>query len=473
MIRKFVNRKKELDFLEKAYREEGSQVLILYGRRRVGKTEIIKQFCKNKAHIYFLADKRGTLINAKEFAARAAEYFDDVAPDVENFDDAFKYIVKRSEDARIIVAIDEFSYLVEKDDSIPSVFQKIVDEHLGENTYLILNGSSVSMMEKGALSYSSPLYGRRTGQWKITPLGFSDSWLFLPEYSIEEFIEAFSVVGNIPAYLIQFDDSMDVYKNIKNRILEKGTFLSEEVEFLLREELREPHVYMSIIGAIASGATRATQIASKCYIDAKDISKYLRVLQRLSLVQKITPVTERKPKTKKTIYQVSDNFFRFWFWFVYPNKSDIESGEADRVLLKIKSGLASYVGRTFEQVCKESLVQLNREGKLPFHFSKIGNWWGHYREDGIRKEIEVDNIALNEETKDMLIVECKWRDNVNAKTVLHKLKEKAKHIDWNREERREYYAIFAKSFEERSLKEVLSKRNVVVFDLKYMENLLK
>jgi AAA+ ATPase superfamily predicted ATPase len=192
MIRKFVDRKEELEFLEREFTDTGLKVIILYGRRRVGKTELINQFCKDKPHIYFLADKRGTQINAREFAAHLARYFNDITPEVRNFDDAFIYILKRTEDRKLIVAIDEFAYLVEKDDSIPSVFQKIVDVHLkGTNTYLILCGSSISMME-GILGYRSPLYGRRTGQWKVTPLRFKDSWSFLPRYSLEEFIEAFS-----------------------------------------------------------------------------------------------------------------------------------------------------------------------------------------------------------------------------------------------------------------------------------------
>ncbi len=459
MMRKFINRREELEFLERTFREEGLKVVILYGRRRVGKTELINQFCRDKPHIYFIADKRGTSINAKEFAVKSAGYFNDVVPEVRNFDDAFNYILKRAGSRKIIVAIDEFSYLVEKDDSIPSVFQRMVDEHLkGMNIYLILSGSSISMMEEGVLSYKSPLYGRRTGQWKITPLRFSDSWLFLPEYSLEEFIEAFSVVGNIPAYLVQFDDSIDVYRNIENRILRKGSPLYEEIEFILREELREPSVYMSIIEAIANGMTRVTEIANRCYMDAKDI----RILQRLHLVHRLVPVTERKTKTKKAVYHVSDNFFRFWFRFVYPNRSDVEGGEIDSVLSKIKAGFDPYVGRIFEQVCREFLLELNRRADLPFHFTKIGNWWGYYREQGIRREIEIDTIALNEDTKDILFTECRWSNKPVGIKTYRELKEKSERVNWFNDERREYFAIFSKS----GFKPELKNKDIILFDLK-------
>jgi AAA+ ATPase superfamily predicted ATPase len=467
MIRKFVNRKEELEFLEREFMDTGLKVIILYGRRRVGKTELINQFCKDKPHIYFLADKRGTAINAREFAANSARYFNDITPEVRNFDDAFIYILKRTEDRKLIVTIDEFAYLVEKDDSIPSVFQKIVDVHLkGTNTYLILCGSSISMME-GILGYRSPLYGRRTGQWKVTPLRFKDSWSFLPRYSLEEFIEAFSVVGNIPAYLLQFDDSADIYENIEKGILRRGNPLYDEVEFILRAELREPSVYMSVVEAIANGATKVTEIANRCYINAKDIPKYLQVLQRLQLVQRVVPITERKTKTKKAIYQISDNFFRFWFRFVYPNRSDVEGGEVDRALSKIRAEFNLYVGRIFEQVCREFLEEVNHRAGLPFHFTKIGNWWGHFREDGVRKEIEIDIVALNEDTRDILFAECKWLNKKVGINTYHNLMEKSTRVEWHLDKRKEYFALFSKA----GFTPELKKENIILFDLKEIEKI--
>jgi len=471
MIRKFVNRKEELEFLEREFMDTGLKVIILYGRRRVGKTELINQFCMDKPHIYFLADKRGTAINAREFAANSARYFNDITPEVRNFDDAFIYILKRTENRKLIVTIDEFAYLVEKDDSIPSVFQKIVDVHLkGMNTYLILCGSSISMME-GILGYRSPLYGRRTGQWKVTPLRFKDSWSFLPRYSLEEFIEAFSAVGNIPAYLLQFDDSADIYENIEKRILRRGNPLYDEVEFILRAELREPSVYMSVVEAIANGVTKVTEIANRCYMNAKDIPKYLQVLQRLQLVHRVVPITERKTKTKKALYQISDNFFRFWFRFVYPNRSDVEGGEVDRVLSKIRAEFNPYVGRIFEQVCREFLVEVNHRAGLPFHFTKIGNWWGHFREDGVRKEIEIDIVALNEDTGDILFAECKWLNKKVGINTYHNLMEKSTRVEWHLDKRKEYFALFSKAGFTPELKK--EKENVILFDLKEIEKHLK
>jgi len=178
---RFINRYEELGFLEKRFKEKQSQLIIIYGRRRAGKTETIKQLYKDKDAIYFLGDRRGTLQNTERFAEIAARYFDDMPPRVKNFDDVFEYIAKKLNKRRLIIVIDEFSYLVEKDESIPSVFQLAWDEFLKDkNVMLILSGSSISMMERGALSYKSPLYGRRTGQIKLSPFTIENILEFYP-----------------------------------------------------------------------------------------------------------------------------------------------------------------------------------------------------------------------------------------------------------------------------------------------------
>jgi AAA+ ATPase superfamily predicted ATPase len=459
----FVNRKREMNFLLKIYNQKGPRIVILYGRRRVGKTEIIKNFLKDKDSLYFLADKRGTASNAQRFARESAQYLQDIPPDAHNFDDVFTYITARTKS--IVVAIDEFSYLVEKDDTVPSVFQLIYDEILEEkDLLLILCGSSISMMEEGTLSYKSPLYGRRAGQWLVEPLRFRDIPTFFPEYTFSQVIEAFAVVGNIPAYIIKFDDSLSVFDNIREKILKRGTFLYEEIEFLLRGELRNPPRYLAILESMGSGATRVTEIADKSYISTKDLPKYLRTLQNIQLIEKKQPITRKKGK--KTIYKISDQFFYFWLKFVYPHRSHLESENLDYVMEKIKTDFNSFVGLSFEKVCEEALHDLNNRKKLPCSFSKIGTWWGHYRDKKGRREVEIDIVALNEESKEILFVECKWKEKVNAETILADLKKKSGHVKWFNESRIQYFAIFAKSFSRRS-------KDCFCFDLTDVESVLK
>ena len=458
----FVDRERETHFLEDIYNQKGTRIVILYGRRRVGKTEIIKTFLKGKDSIYFLADKRGTESNARRFAGEAAYHFKDVPPDVHNFDQVFSYITKRTE--KIVIAVDEFSYLVEKDDAIPSVFQLIADEIIRKRDFMvILCGSSISMMEKGTLSYKSPLYGRRTGQWLVEPLKFKDVSKFFTEYTFSQIIEAFSVVGNIPAYILKFDDSVPVIENIQEKILRKGTFLHEEIEFLLRGELRDPSRYSSVLEAMGKGAARMTEIAQKSHISVRDLPKYLRTLQNLHLIEKVQPITEKKGK--KTIYKISDQFFHFWFRFIYHNMSYLESGNVDYIMERIRKDFNSFVGLSFERICREALQELNYHKKL-FTFLDVGTWWGHYRDKEGRKEMEIDNIALNGETKDILFAECKWKDKVHAEKVLHSLKEKSKHVSWFNTSRKEHFAIFAKSFSE-------YPDDCLCFDLEDLEQLFR
>lgn len=449
----FVNRVEELEFLNRAYQEGGRQLVVIYGRRRVGKTELLNHFSKDKNAVYFLADKRGTEINADRFAIVCANHFSDIKPSAKNFDDIFVYIKNRVKNEKLIVIIDEFSYLVEKDESIPSVFQLIFDEILKDtNVFLVLCGSSISMMYKGALSYESPLYGRRTGEWNLAPMKFNDVKKFYPSASFEEAVMIYSIVGGIPAYSLHFGKD-NLFENIKSKMLTKGEFLYNEPEIMLREELREPSTYFSILEAMASSA-KLTEIANAARVPANDMPKYLKVLESLELVRKENPVTEKK--TKKSLYFIKDNFFNFWFRFVYPKKSELEAGRLDEVLSLIKRDFNSYVGFAFEKICKEYL-----EEKKPVSFSKLGKWWnGSFdKKTMLKKNVEIDIVALDESAKVILFGECKWTDELDGARVLDRLKEKAKNVRWNEGERTEYFAVFAKSFSKKA-----NEKNCFFFD---------
>ncbi|MBI3587785.1 ATP-binding protein [Candidatus Micrarchaeota archaeon] len=443
----FVNRLGELAFLEGLYRRPGLQVAVLYGRRRVGKTELINHFTEGKDGIYFLADKGGTQANAQRFAEACAARFEDLTPKALNFEDAFAYLGNRiaqnaAGKGKLVVVLDEFSYLVEKDSAVPSFFQRIVDQIVkGSNLLLILCGSSMSMMFRGALSYESPLYGRRTGDWLVKPMTFFEARGFYPRAPMAEAVAAYAVFGGIPAYAAKFD-GRDVLRSIQDRILSKGETLYNEPEVLLREELREPPTYLSILQAMASNA-KLTDIANAARVNAKDMPKYLKTLEELQLVRKINPVTERN--SKKSLYFIDDNFFAFWFKFVYPHRSELEAGRIQDVLPKIGRDLNPFVGLAFEQVCAQ---YLSRQGEIPYN--KVGKWWGHVKKEGTRVVEEIDIVTLDERTKTILLAECKWSERVNAGELVAGLAGKAAKVEWNNGKRKEHYAIFAKSFGKRT-----------------------
>jgi AAA+ ATPase superfamily predicted ATPase len=459
----FINREEELDFLNQRYQSKKAEFIVVYGRRRVGKSELIKQFSKGKPSIYFLATRTTKYHHLKKFLAKTSSFFEEYPPEVDTWEECFDYIAKKIKKKKIVLVIDEFPYLIESNKEIPSLFQLFWDEYLKEKKiFLILSGSSIAMMEEEVLSKKSPLYGRRTGQIRLLPFKFRDVLKFYPKSSIENVVEFYSVVGSIPMYLLEFDQDKDVFSNIREKILAKKELLNEEVDFLLKEELRDPATYQAILEAIAV-STKTTEIAQKAHLELHNLDKYLKVLMKLDLIYKEAPVTIKKPKSRKVYYYIKDNFLDFWYGFCFPNSSLMEENPNLLAEKIIKPNLNKYVGRKFEKIGKEFLWELNRKDKLPFVFTKIGRQWG--KMPGVskdRNQYEIDLVALNEKTKEILFGECKWQEKVNPQKVLFELKKKAGYVDWNLGKRKEYYFIFAKSFTKKI-------KEACCFDLKELE----
>ncbi len=464
----FIDREQELEFLESRYKNGNFEFIVIYGKRRVGKTELIKKFLAGKKHIYFLCDKSGTERNFMRFKNKVAEYLNEPTIETNDPEEVFKNLATKSKEKSVIV-FDEFSYLVEKDSSIPSIFQVVIDEILKDtNNMLILCGSSISMMEKGTLSYKSPLYGRKSGHWKVLPMKFKEIGEFFPKNDNRKNIEFWSVLGGIPLYLEYFSDEESVFENIYKQIMNKEGRLYEEIDFILKEELREPDAYKGILTAIGSGKTKVSEISSSSKIKIQDIDKYLKVLIRLGIIEREVPVSESK-KTKKAVYGFDDNFFEFWFEFCEPFKSDIEIGDFSKVKDKLKSDFNSYLGRRFEKL----ITGLIKDKILlkDISFSKIGRQWGKFEGEKGKDSYEIDIVALNETQKEALFGECKWQEGVNALEVVKKCFAKSKFVEWNNEKRKEYFAVFARSFKNK-INEFEGKK-VYCFDLKDIEKILR
>jgi len=439
----FINRKDETDFLEERYNKPGFDFFVIYGRRRIGKTELIKNFLKNKPHIYMLCNKAGTDANVSRFKQEVSKLLNEPVIATGDLEEIFSYLVPKANE-KLVVVLDEFSYLVEKDDSVPSLFQGVIDEVLKEkNVMFIICGSSISMMES-LLGYKNPLYGRKTGHIKLDFLKFRYFKDFFPRYNIEENIRTYAILGGVPFYLDKFDPGISALENAKKEILSKKGRLYEEVEFLLREEMREPDIYKGILSAIAQGNEKVADIANKAGIKASDMDRYLKILIMLGIIRKEIPVTEKK--SKKTLYTIDDNFFDFYSRFFEPYRSDIEMGEMRNIEESINKNFNAYTGKKFENLIrKEAILKIT-----PFPISRAGKWWGHYLENGKKKELEIDIVALNEQTHEILFCECKWQNNVNSEIIFKELKEKVKFVNWNNEDRKEYYAVAARSFSKKT-----------------------
>jgi uncharacterized protein len=427
-----IDRDREIEWLRSRLGGDERQVLVLYGRRRVGKTTLVTHVLDRieAGSVYYLSDERGSEHNAREFAERCAEAVDDVPPAVEGFPDVFRYLKRRVE-GPFVVAIDEFSYLVAEDEAVTSTFQTVTDEILADTEIsLVLLGSSISMMEEGVLSYESPLYGRRTGQWRLEPMTITEAAGFFPTYDAVELIQTYGVLGGIPAYLEQFDPNLDLPTNVEQHVLSRGAFLYEEPEFLLRQELREPATYMAILESIADGASRVSEIANEIGKRASGLSRYLQNLERLALVEREHPVTD---PGGRSVYRLTDHFLRFWFRYVPTNRSTLEQGHTGPVRQSIVETLPTHTSRAFEDVCRQAV----RTQSFPVECSRVGRWW--YGEN------EVDVVGVNEHTGTLLLGECKWTGEAVGVGLLADLESLESEVRWRGADRSVVYALFSKN----------------------------
>ena len=432
----FYNRKEELDALSSAFTSPGSDVFVVYGRRRVGKTELVKEFCTDRPHIYVLAAQEAEHRQREKFIDQVAAFFDDRTPRIDGWDEAFGYLGEKLQSESVVVVIDEFPYLVAENDSVPSYVQGFVDEQLqGTDSMLVLCGSSVSTMESAVLGHESPLYGRRTGQLDVQPFSFQQARA-VTSYEIADAIRSYAVTGGTPLYLMLFDYERSLADNIRSQVLSPSAVLYNEPEFLLRTELRNPARYLSVLEAVAVGHTTPNEISGATGVDVGPLSKYLQTLRQLRLLDREVPVTASRKKSKRSRYRVADEFLRFWFRYVEPNRSSIQ--EAPDIVYDgtIAPDLPLHVATTFEDVCQEAVWEGIRRGAFA-PYSEVGRWW--YGED------EIDIVGLAPHDDRILFAECKWTSDPVGTALVEHLQAKAEQVRWDPDERTERFALFAKS----------------------------
>lgn len=432
----FYDREAELEALETAYESEEAEYFVVYGRRRIGKTALLKKFCEDRPHIYFLAAQESEQRQREKFVEQIAAHVDERPPRIEGWEDALAYLAEKLQNDRLLVVIDEFPYLVAENDSLPSYFQSFIDEQLSAtDSMLVLCGSSVSTMESEVLGHESPLHGRRTGQIDLQPFSFSDAREVIT-YGFEESVKSFSVTGGTAMYLTQFDYDRSLGENIQQEILSPTAMLYNEPEFLLRTELRSPARYLSILEAIATGHTTPNEIAGATGVGSGPLSKYLQTLRRLRLITRETPVTASAKQSKRSRYVVNDEFLRFWFRFVEPNRSSIEEAPSMVYEGTIEPGLPDHASSTFEDICQEAVWEAVRRGAIG-PYADIGRWW--YGEQ------EIDIVGLSPNDDRILFGECKWTADPVGYGLVDSLTEKAADVRWGPADRTEEFALFSRS----------------------------
>ena len=437
----FVDREQEMETLQSEYERKGSALVVLYGRRRVGKTTLISEFIKDKKALFFLASEEAESQNRNTFKEKVAEFIDSDllrSADIKTWDVLFKAIIDTPFETKPVIVLDEFQYLGKSNPAFPSIFQRIWEEILKDKSVMvILCGSLISMMESQTLAYSSPLYGRRTAQIRLKQIPFGYYNEFFPDKSRRELIEMYSITGGVPKYIELFSESKDIYSAIQKCVLNRSGYLYDEPHFLLQQEVSEVGSYFSVIKAIAAGNSKLSAIAAMLEIKATSLTKYLKTLIDLDILEREVPITEENPeKSKKGLYRIKDNYLRFWFAFVYPNMSFIESGHSRIVMNKIKKSLVrNHIAFVYEDVCKERMWELNAEDAWPFHFSKLGKYWD--------SKDEIDIAAIDPEGKNLILGECKyWVDPVGI-SVLRDLEAKTAAVSWERNNRKVWYILFS------------------------------
>ncbi|GHV94632.1 ATPase [Spirochaetia bacterium] len=430
----FVGRAGEMAAIEERYGSGKFEFGIIYGRRRVGKTTLINEFIKNKRTVFFTAMETSEHENLVSLSRSILSLDREslAAPVFQSFLAALEEVFALARSSRLVFVIDEYPFLAASYPGISSILQRLIDENKASSKlFMIINGSSMALMENYFFNYKRPLYGRKTFQLKIEPFGFFEMKDFFPKTSADVLPYIYGAFGGIPRYLEDYDEKLSFKKNIIKNYLQNGAPLLDEPESILKQEVRDPSNYNAIITAIAAGSTRYSEISGKAKLESGNISGFMSNLMSLNLVKKESPVIEG---SRRSLYVISDNMIRFWYHFISANLSLIRNARAELAWAQIEPELDAYMGKVFEDIALQYLWRINAapgksaldkvagKAELPFAFTDAGRWWGN---DPIRKqEAEIDIIA-HDGKKNAIFCECKWRKQKTGPEVLEELEAKA------------------------------------------------
>ncbi len=463
----FIGREYELAELERLYQSGKFEMPVVYGRRRVGKSTLLREFIKGKRAVYFTAIESTLEKNLEILSSCIYRTFLKGMPGLPPFqtlEAALEFLHGQALQERMVFIIDEYPYLAESDQSVSSRLQSYIDEYFQNSSmYLILCGSSMSFMEQQVLGYQSPLYGRRTAQFRISAFDYRTAVQFVPEYTPEDQALVYGVTGGIPKYLELFETGVSVRENIIHLFFQEEGYLYEEPSNLMKQELKDPATYNAIMESLANGATKVSEIASKLHMDTAAVSYGLGVLISLDIVSKETAVTEENNK-KKTYYSLKDSMFRFWFRFV-PNGTGRIALKEGRSYFEelVEPQLSDYMGSVFEDMCRYYLMWMNKENHLPYKVLKIGRWWGTNKKE--RQEEGIDILAVNSAQKQAVFGECKYRKEKTDVAVAEALVKKAELFG---QFEKKAYILFSKNGFTEAAKTYGAEHSMQLIDLKEM-----
>lgn len=467
----FVSREMELALLDDLYQRAGAQFLILYGRRRIGKTALVTQWGGgiDAPYLYWMASQTSATNQLRNFSQALFQFLNPntaVTPTFSypSWNAAFAEVARLAADRRVVVVLDEFTYVMQADGEVPSLIQKAWDHHLkGSQAFLILMGSLAGIIQRTALDYQSPLYGRATARLKLQPLSFGALANMLPNYNSEQRVAVYAITGGVPAYIELFDDSLNILQNLQQRIVTPANVMLSDAVFLLHEQLDDPRNYIAVLEAIAAGFHRLTEIATMSGIDRSNITKYLAVLRELGYVERLVPATVRRPdKSRQGRYVITDPYLRFYYRFLAPHRSAIEQGRVKQVTSLLYDHLLDFIGtHTFEELCRDWVSVKAEMGEFPFLPEQTGSFWS--------KQAQIDVLAINWRTKDILLGECKWGQQAVGHEVIQTLVEKMEKVLPGQVNWQVHYAFFARSDFTAAAQALAQKRQSLLITLDQME----
>ncbi len=445
-----VDRVEELRLLEAEYGRRGFSLVVVYGRRRLGKTYLLRWFCRSRPCVYYVAAELPYEQLAAEFSAEVSRATG--LPIRGDVVEVLEALCRLWRGERLVVVLDEFQYMVEADPSLPSRLQRSIDTRLGEcGMMLVLCGSAVSFFERRLLGYRAPLYGRRTAEIRLRPLSLEGVWGFNPSLSLEDATLLYMVAGGTPAYLAAVPGRPD-HRSFIRLALTPGSPLYEEPLWLLKEETREPRTYLALLRAVAEGRVSPSEAAQAAGIDPRSVTRYVELLEELWIVERVRPLGRRKPVQLR----FRDNYFRFWFTFVLPLRHVAELRGPEEAARLAEEGLAAYAGRVFsESVVAELALRMTASGVVPVKPVEHGPWW--------RGDAEIDYV-VREPGNATAFFEAKWSelDTREARRVLASLEEKAARSGLA--SHTNYYVLIA-----RRLEEPIVEEGRLAVDLKWLE----
>ena len=430
----FIGRKIELSVLEDTYNKPGFQMTVIYGRRRIGKSRLITEFIQGKKASYYVASKTSIEDNVKKWSSQVVA---DFTPNMEglsidNLEAFFHFVGNLSDKEKIVLALDEIPYIVEADESFLSRFQVAVDTIFAtKNIYLIICGSAVSFMEKEILSEKSPLFGRRTNQIFLRPFDYLESAEFVPKYSAEDKAVVYGVTGGVAKYLTLFDDSLSLDDNLIKHFFTTSGYLYEEPLNLLTQEFRSINTYNTVIEVCSGGANKVNEIADKAHITTATLAYVLKSLNTVGIISKVTPMTE-KENNRRSIYEVTDTMYRFWYSFIPGARAAIEMNRGEVFYNNyVKDKIHSFMGKIFEDMCRHYTLSQGLDGKLNCLVTNVGSWWGPGHD---HTPTDIDVVGIDDANNKAVLGECKFKNEVIDKEVYQALMARRGLIDKRYEE---------------------------------------